>query len=217
MSEEGREQREPLSEDYLRAHTIGELMPLSGLVRVVDYNPEWPHQFQAELEKIQTALGARALQVEHVGSTSVPGLCAKPVIDILLVVADSGNEAEYVAPLEKVGYQLRIREPGWHEHRMFQALGHKANLHVFSQGCPEIERMLIFRNWLRASPTDCALYAQWKLKLAQQDWKYTQNYADAKTSVIDEIMSRAGHPCVRRHLKRSHHLVVLMLPTCFPA
>jgi GrpB-like predicted nucleotidyltransferase (UPF0157 family) len=136
---------------------------------------------------------ARALRVEHVGSTSVPDLPAKPVIDLLLVVPESANEAEYVEPLENIGYRLRIREPGWYEHRMFQGAENNANLHVFSEGCPEIGRMLLFRDWLRTNETDRKLYASLKHKLAQQNWKYTQNYADAKTSVIDEIISRAQH------------------------
>lgn len=191
MGEKDREQRKPLSDDYLRAHTVGELTPLSGPIRVVDYDPDWPRQSQAEIMKIQTALGGRALRVEHVGSTSVPDLPAKPVIDILLVVADSANEGEYVTALEAAGYQLRIRECDWYEHRMFKDTEQRTNVHVFSEGCPEIDRMLIFRDWLRTSETDRELYARWKRTLAQQDWKHTQNYADAKTSVIAEIMSRA--------------------------
>jgi GrpB-like predicted nucleotidyltransferase (UPF0157 family) len=191
MSEKERERGKPLSDDYLRAHTVGELTPLSEPIRVVDYDPEWPRQSQAEIMKIQAALGKRAFCVEHVGSTSVPDLPAKPVIDILLVVADSANEAEYLAPLEEAGYRLRIREPGWCEHRMFRDAEQKTNVHVFSAGCPEIDRMLIFRDRLRASETDRELYARCKRALAQQNWKYTQNYADAKNSVIDEIMSRA--------------------------
>jgi GrpB-like predicted nucleotidyltransferase (UPF0157 family) len=141
--------------------------------------------------RIRAALDRRALRVEHVGSTSVPNLPAKPVIDILLVVADSANEAEYVQALEESGYQLRVREPNWYAHRMFKGPESKTNVHVFSEGCPEIDRLLIFRDWLRTNETDRNLYAERKRTLAQQDWQYTQNYADAKTPVIDEIMSRA--------------------------
>ena len=154
--------------------------------------------FLQEADKIQSALGERALRIEHVGSTSVPELPAKPIIDIVLSVADSGREAEYVELLEKAGYQLRIREPDWHQHRMFKGPENKTNLHVFSEGCPEIDRMLIFRDWLRASGSDRELYARSKRELAQQEWKYTQNYADAKTSVIDDIMSRARMRCSDR-------------------
>lgn len=192
MTQRREDQRKPLTEDYLRAHTIGDLAPLSAPVRLVDYDPEWPHRFLLEAGKIHSALGERALRIEHVGSTSVPELPAKPIIDIVLAVADSGREAEYVELLEKAAYQLRIREPDWHQHRMFKGPENKTNLHVFSEKCPEIERMLIFRDWLRASESDRELYARSKRELAQREWKYTQNYADAKTSLIDDIMSRAS-------------------------
>jgi GrpB-like predicted nucleotidyltransferase (UPF0157 family) len=184
-------QRTPLSEDYLRAHTVGELKPLSRPIRIVDYDPEWPYQFEWEENRIRSALGERASRIEHVGSTSVPGLPAKPVIDIVLVVADSSKEAEYAAALDKAGYQLRIREAGWYEHRMFNRPEKDVNLHVFSIGCPEVDRMLAFRDWLRNSESDRESYARLKRELAQREWDYTQNYADEKTAVIEEIISKA--------------------------
>ena len=136
-------------------------------------------------------LGDRALRLEHVGSTAVPGLAAKPVIDIVLEVAASANESAYAGELQGAGYRLRIREPEWNEHRMFTTPENDVNLHVFSTGCPEIDRMLVFRDWLRANDKDRELYARTKLALAQKQWKYTQNYADAKTDVVQEIMMRA--------------------------
>ncbi len=181
----------PRSEEYLRAHTIGELKPLSAPIVLVDYDPEWPAAFQNQVARIRGALGERALRIEHVGSTSVPGLPAKPTIDIVLAVADSADEEAYAGALEKAGFQLHIREPAWHEHRMFKRSENRVNLHVFSAGCPEIDRMLAFRDWLRTSESDRQLYARSKRTLAQQRWKYTQNYADAKTAVIEEILSRA--------------------------
>jgi GrpB-like predicted nucleotidyltransferase (UPF0157 family) len=137
-------------------------------------------------------LGNRALSIEHVGSTSVPGLAAKPRIDILLVVANSADEATYVPALEAAAYVLCIREPDWYEHRVFKGPDTDINLHVFSPGCPEINRMLHFRDWLRSNASDRQLYERTKRELARQNWKYTQNYADAKTPVIEEILSR--HP-----------------------
>ena len=77
------------------------------------------------------------MRIEHVGSTSVPGLPAKPIIDILLVVADSAKETEYVTALEGAGYKLRVREPGWYEHRMFKRPENDVNLHVFSVAVPK--------------------------------------------------------------------------------
>ena len=109
--------------------------------------------------------------IEHVGSTSVPDLPAKPIIDILLVVANSAEETQYVQTLETAAYQLHIREPGWHEHRMFKSSVMDANLHVFSAGSAEIDRMLAFRDWLRSNASDRELYARSKRALAQRDWK----------------------------------------------
>jgi GrpB-like predicted nucleotidyltransferase (UPF0157 family) len=179
-------------EAALRAAHIGGLTPLAdGRVRLVDYDPEWPRLFVAEAARVRSALGARVVQLEHVGSTSVPGLSAKPIVDMLLVVDDSSDEAAYVPLMEAAGYRLHIREPDWFEHRLFKGPGTAINLHVFARGCTEIERMLRFRNWLRTHPEDRALYARTKLALAQRTWKYTQDYADAKTDIVNEIVGRA--------------------------
>jgi GrpB-like predicted nucleotidyltransferase (UPF0157 family) len=120
----------------------------------------------------------------------VPGLAAKPIIDMLLVVKNSADENAYVPDLESVGYVLRIRERDWYEHRMLKGPDTDINLHVFSSGCPEIERVLLFRDWLRRNVADRELYATTKRTLAQTGWKYVQNYADAKTAVIEEILRR---------------------------
>lgn len=183
--------RPPLAEEQIRANTIGELQPWSGRILIVDYDPQWPGVFEREADRIRAVLGRRALRIEHTGSTSVPGLVAKPVIDVLLVVTDSGDEDTYLPALEAAGYLLRIRETNWHEHRMFKGPDAEINLHAFSFGCPEIDRMLMFRDWLRSNATDRDLYARTKRALANQEWKYVQNYADAKTIVIEEIIARA--------------------------
>ncbi len=181
----------PLTEEQLRAATIGELVPLAGPIQIVDYDPEWPRLFEREAKRIQASLGDRVLLLEHVGSTSVPGLAAKPKIDVLLVVANSADEPAYIPTLEAAGYVLRVREPDWYEHRMFKGPDTDVNLHVFSQGCLEINRMLLFRDWLRSNASDRHLYERTKRELARKDWKYMQNYADAKTSVVEEILIRA--------------------------
>lgn len=185
-------ERLPMTEAELRASTVGELAPLSGKIEIVDYDPEWPRLFEREAARIRAALGDDALRIEHVGSTSVPGLAAKPRIDILLVVGDSADEATYVPALEAAGYVLRIREPEWYEHRVFKGPDTDVNLHVFTAGCPEIERMLGFRDHLRGHEADRRLYERSKRELAQRDWKYTQNYADAKSAVVEEIIARAN-------------------------
>jgi GrpB-like predicted nucleotidyltransferase (UPF0157 family) len=181
----------PATDEQIRATTIGELKPWNGPIRLVDYDPRWPNLFTREADRIRGALGHSALRIEHTGSTSVPGLIAKPIIDALLVVTDSSNEDAYVPALEAAGYILRIRETDWYEHRMFKGPDPDIKLHVFSQGCPEIDRTLLFRDWLRSHPADRDLYARTKLALAKKEWKHVQNYADAKTTVIEEIIARA--------------------------
>jgi GrpB-like predicted nucleotidyltransferase (UPF0157 family) len=158
---------------------------------IAEYDLQWPELFRRERRRIREVLGERALRIEHAGSTSVPGLAAKPVIDIVLEVADSAAEDMYAPDLVAAGYPLRIREAHWHEHRMFKGPDTDINLHVFSRGCPEIDRMLTFRDWLRSNAADRELYVRTKLALAQRDWPHVQNYADAKTAVVSEILGRA--------------------------
>lgn len=183
--------RGPTAEEDMRAATVGELKLLTGPIQIVKYDPAWPRQFAAEAVKIRGALGERVLQLEHVGSTSVPGLAAKPILDILLVVDDPADEASYVPDLEAAGYVLRIREPEWYEHRMFKGANPEVNLHVLPAGCEEVDRMLLMRDWLRADAADRALYERTKRDLAQREWKYLQHYADAKTAVVEAILARA--------------------------
>ena len=182
----------PLSEEQLAAATVGELQALNGPVVLAPYDPNWPTAFASRAEEIRRALGEVAVSLEHVGSTSVPGLSAKPILDMVLAVPDSSDEASYVPALGALGYELRIREPEWHEHRMLRPPDAGVNLHVFSLGCSEVERMLRFRDWLRTHPEERLLYEETKQKLAARTWKYVQNYADAKSKVVEAILARAG-------------------------
>jgi len=188
-----------MDDETLRAAVVGDLQPYAETVVVADYDPRWPSWFADLRAEIVGALGERALRVEHTGSTSVPGLPAKPVIDILLAVSDTADEAGYVPALEAAGFRLRLREPDWLEHRLLRrriAEGdrHDVNLHVFSQqhAADEIARVIGFRDWLRTHDEDRDRYAAVKRELAKRRWKYVQNYADAKTDVIKEIHARAG-------------------------
>jgi GrpB-like predicted nucleotidyltransferase (UPF0157 family) len=158
---------------------------------LVDYDPAWADQFEREATRIRAALGERALLLEHAGSTSVPGLAAKPIVDIVLAVPDSSNEGDYVPALEAEGFELRIREPDWYEHRVLKKSAPNVNLHVFSSGCVEIDRMLAFRDHLRTNEADKELYERTKRELGARHWEYVQDYADAKTEVVEAIIARA--------------------------
>ena len=180
-----------MSDEQIRAASVDGAPPQYREIVVADYDPEWPRWFERAAEGIRAALGETVMEVHHVGSTSVPGLAAKPLIDINLVVADTTDEQAYVPQLEAAGYVLRIREPEWFQHRMLRGFEPPVNLHVFPPECPEVDRMLLFRDWLRANEADRELYAQAKRELGAQEWKYVQNYADAKTAVVEEILARA--------------------------
>jgi GrpB-like predicted nucleotidyltransferase (UPF0157 family) len=160
-------------------------------IRLEPYDPVWPAQFETEAVRIGQALAAAALAIHHAGSTSVPGLAAKPILDIILVVADSTDEASYCPALEAAAYRFHHREPHWFEHRLLKRDAPQVNLHVFSRDCPEIARMLTFRDWLRAHPEDRRRYETVKQELARQVWRTTQDYADAKSAVVAEILGRA--------------------------
>lgn len=180
--------------DYLKAVTIGKPQSAKDGITIVDYDPNWPLIYQKLKDKIDGVLKIPHC-IEHCGSTSVPGLCAKPIIDILLLVEDPNNENDYVVPLHKLGYALRIREADWYNHRMLKKEDPLVNLHVFQFDCPEAKRMLEFRDWLKTHPQDKALYGSTKQKLATQSFEYVQDYADAKSKVVSTIFS---------HINASH-------------
>jgi GrpB-like predicted nucleotidyltransferase (UPF0157 family) len=187
-----------LDDDEIAAGTVGDLQPYAVKVVLEEYNPAWPDWYAEEEAVIRAALGAVALRIEHTGSTSVPGLAAKPLIDILLLVPDTTDEPAYVPALEAAGYTLRIRQPGWYQHRCLvrrvdTGASRDVNLHVLSpeSGAPEIERILAFRDRLRTHDSDRECYERTKRQLAQRDWKFVQHYANAKSAVIEEILGRA--------------------------
>jgi GrpB-like predicted nucleotidyltransferase (UPF0157 family) len=182
---------DPMTDEQIEAYAVGGWKPSSGPIVLVESDPDWPQSFEREAARLRALLGERALRVEHTGSTSVPGLAAKPIIDMLLLVADSADEPAYVPDLEAAGYVLVIREPGWWEHRCLKGPDTNINLHVLCDGCPEVERILLFRDRLRAHDDERELYERTKRELAARDWKYVQNYADAKSAVIEEIIARA--------------------------
>ena len=181
----------PLTDEEIRAAAVGDLPEHNARIELSEYDPKWPRLYEREAERIGHALGPKMLRIEHVGSTSVPGLAAKPLIDIILVVADTTDEEAYVPRLEAAGYVLRIREPDWFEHRLFKGPDTNVNVHTFSEGCEEVDRMIGFRDWLRTHDDDRDLYLAAKRELAQREWKYVQNYADAKSAVVREILVRA--------------------------
>lgn len=157
-------------------------------VHVVDWRPDWRARFAIEQERIALALGDVALRIEHVGSTAVKDLAAKPIVDISVAVADADDEAAFAPALGRRGYEMRVREPG---HRMFRTPGRDVHVHVWPTGSEEERRQLLFRDWLRRSADDRRLYEETKRELARREWPDMNLYAEAKTPVVADIMCRA--------------------------
>jgi GrpB-like predicted nucleotidyltransferase (UPF0157 family) len=164
-----------------------------GPVHLAAPDPRWPQQYAGVATRLRQALGRVAVGVEHVGSTAVPGLAAKPILDVLLLVPDAADEAAYVPQLEAAGFVLHVREPEWHQHRFLKASDPDVHLHVFAGGCEEAHRMLLFRDRLRADESCRELYEQTKRKLAARCWDRVQDYADAKSPVVEAILAQATH------------------------
>ena len=156
---------------------------------VVPYRQEWPETFRLHRERIAAALGRAAIGIDHIGSTAVPGLDAKPIIDVLVVVTDSAAEDSYLPAMENCGYVLRVREPDFEEHRMFRTPELDVHVHVLSRGSPEIERYLRFRDALRATPFLRARYQELKRSLAAQGPQDMNAYARAKSEFVEAIIN----------------------------
>ena len=171
---------------YLDSVLIGGREPVTLVIS--HYDSAWPSRFAELGARIESALGAGALAVEHIGSTSVPGLAAKPIIDVLVVVADVAEERSYVPALEDAGFVLRVREAG---HRMFRTPGRDVHIHVYSSGDQAIRDYLDLRDWLRVDESDRTLYADVKRDLAKRPWSDMNHYAEAKSDVIQQVLGRA--------------------------
>jgi len=183
--------RPETDEEMAALRVSGTVTPHNSTIPLSPYDPAWPAQYEAEAAKIRAALGEGAMVLEHVGSTSIPGISAKPILDILLAVADSADEDAYVPALTAQGYRLHLREPDWEQHRVIKGDDPMVNLHVFTAGSGEITRMLAFRDRCRAVPEERDLYERTKRALAARVWRHVQHYANAKSEVVEAIIARA--------------------------
>lgn len=195
----------PTPEEITRHHDDGEVIyvgahPTGYVVRIEEPDPTWPRRYAELEEQIAAALGDRLLAIQHIGSTSVPGLPAKPVIDIDVAVADPVDEAAYVQELESIGFVHWLTEPEWHQHRLFKMLTEpRVHLHVFGPDCPEMVRHQLFRDWLLKHPEDRERYADAKRSaLARVDGTgddhgalgFGMRYNKVKQPVVREIYER---------------------------
>jgi len=158
------------------------------VIEIVDYRPAWAERFGGERARIDAALGSIARSIDHVGSTAVPGLGAKPIVDIMVTVDDPDDESSYLPQLEQAGYVLRVREP---QHRMLRTPELEVQVHIWTAGSDDERRHLIFRVRLRSSAEDRAEYERTKRELAGQH-RDVNHYANAKGALIGRIIENAN-------------------------
>ncbi|CAN7445677.1 GrpB family protein [Knoellia sp. LjRoot47] len=175
-----------------RRADVTEIELVGGIERrelhLAEHDPAWAGWFADHEARIRGALGDTALAVEHIGSTSVTGLAAKPILDILVTVADITADEDYVDPLVTAGYVLRVREPG---HRLVRTEQRDVHVHILETGDPAAIDYLLLRDHLRADHADRRLYEDTKRELVTRDWSDMNAYAYAKTEIIESIKARA--------------------------
>jgi GrpB-like predicted nucleotidyltransferase (UPF0157 family)/predicted ester cyclase len=187
--------REEDTEQDLERVLVGGLEPVTRL-EIVAYDPSWPARFETERARIASAIGDLALRIEHIGSTSIPGLAAKPIIDILVVVPKITDDPRFVPALEAAGYELRVTEP---DHRMFRTPVRDVHVHLFEQGSQEIIDYFDLRDWLRRDADGRERYASVKRDLAERPWRDMNDYADAKSPIVQDTLRRARAWRCARH------------------
>ena len=153
-----------------------------------DYDERWVGVFREHRDRIRSALATVDVAIEHIGSTSVPGLAAKPIVDIVVAVADITAEEDYLDALLAAGYELRVREPG---HRLVRTPARDVHVHVYERGDTAVDEYLLLRDRLRSDAEDRALYETTKRALLDRQWDDMNAYADAKSDVILAITARA--------------------------
>ena len=163
-------------------------------VEVVPYDPAWPQLFEEEAARIKQALGENCCEIHHIGSTSVPGLKAKPLIDILPVVYDLQKVDQATPLMEAMGYEDK-RDFGIAFRHFFCKRQERRthNVHIFEIGSPEIEKHLIFRDWMRTHEGDRREYAQIKQQLADQFPDDSMAYSLGKNKFIKDILQKVGY------------------------
>jgi len=169
--------------DVTTIELVGGVEPLTHELH--EYDERWPAVYAEHERRIRAELPG--VTIEHIGSTSVPGLAAKPIIDIVVAVDDITAEKDYLDALLSIGYVLRVREP---EHRLVRTPERDVHVHIYERGTPAVSEYLRLRDRLRTDPADRDLYENTKRELMSQSWSDMNEYAAAKTEVIAAIKSR---------------------------
>ncbi|HTW14464.1 MAG TPA: GrpB family protein [Nocardioides sp.] len=171
---------EEIAQARVRAHVPEQ-------IEVVPPDPAWPARYDEVRRLVEQALGERVQEIVHIGSTSVPGLHAKPVIDVSVTVADTEREEDYLPALAAAGFVLTVREP---EHRCLRLADPRTNLHVWNPGAAEPRRHVAFRDWLTGHADDLAAYSDLKCSLAGEGFTDVMLYNNRKAGLIYDIYER---------------------------
>jgi GrpB-like predicted nucleotidyltransferase (UPF0157 family) len=183
----------PLTAEQMSRRVVGDRpADVTAPIAISTHRDSWAARYLQTASRIRAALGPRVLELEHVGSTAVPGLAAKDRVDIDLIVADPADEDAYVPDLTAAGFTLQTREPDWYQHRCLWTAGHDINLHVFGPDCDEFLRHVLLRDWLRVHQADRDRYAARKWEAAAEHPLSMPNYVAAKADVIVSILREAG-------------------------
>jgi GrpB-like predicted nucleotidyltransferase (UPF0157 family) len=177
---------EPRRPDVTTVEIVGGPEALE--VGLHSHDSRWAEEFERHRRRILDALAGADVDVEHIGSTAVPGLAAKPIIDIVVAVPDITAEEDYLPGLLAAGYELRVREPG---HRLVRTPARDVHVHVYARGDAAVHDYLLLRDHLRSDAGDRARYESVKRELIGRRWDDMNDYADAKTDVITGIRARA--------------------------
>lgn len=180
-----RKSRKPRRPDVTTVELVGGPEALG--LQLHSYDERWASIYLDHRRRIRDALPAVGIEIEHIGSTSVPGLAAKPIIDIVVAVDDITAEEDYLDGLLAAGYELRVREPG---HRLVRTPARDVHVHLFERDDPAVDGYLLLRDHLRSDADDRALYENTKRTLLSNQWDDMNDYAEAKTDVILAIKAR---------------------------
>lgn len=167
---------------------------MSSAVMIVDYDPQWPILYEEEKARILGVIGHKVVAIEHIGSTAVPGLGAKPIIDIMVAVRHLSEAEQCIEPLQSVGYEYVPEHEDFIPERRYFRKGHPEthrHLHIVEPTSDFWERHLFFRDYLRAHPKVARQYYELKRQLATKSGSDRQTYTDAKTPFIESVITRA--------------------------
>lgn len=170
---------------------------MKSFIAIADYDPKWPIMYEEEKAKILSVIGHKVVAIEHIGSTAVPNLGAKPIIDIMVAVRHLSDAEECIEPLKSIGYEyvpeneISIPERRYFQKGTSEAPNQHSHLHMVERTSDFWQRQLLFRDYLRAHPDVANQYCQLKKKLAAKHGSNREAYTDAKTSFIKSVVDQA--------------------------